>query len=254
MTGCPEMITRLKACLNGGRSREEHPAVPVTPAELARAAAQAVAAGAEAVHLHPRGEDGAESLDAADIGAAVAAVRAAGPGTPVGVSTGLWITGGDARRRYGTVAQWARLPPAQRPDFASVNVGEHGFAELAALLSGAGIGVEAGVWSPADAERLAGIPVDRVLIEVLHTPAADAVAAAEEILARLDARGVTAPRLLHGEEQACWPLIGHAGRLGLPTRIGLEDTLVTDDGRTATDNAALVRRAARLWQAQRPRR
>jgi uncharacterized protein (DUF849 family) len=248
------MIRRLKACLNGGRTREEHPAVPVTPAELARAAAQAVAAGAEAVHLHPRGVDGAESLEAADIGAAVAAVRAAGPGTPVGVSTGLWITGGDAGRRHATVAQWARLPPAQRPAFASVNVGEQGFAELAALLGGTGIAVEAGVWSPADAERLAGVPVGRVLIEVLHASAADAVAAAEEILARLDARGVTAPRLLHGEQQACWPLIGHAGRLGLPTRIGLEDTLVTDDGRVATDNAELVRRAARLWEAQRARR
>jgi len=132
--------------------------------------------------------------------------------------------------------------------------GEPGFAGLAALLSGAGIGVEAGVWSPADAGRLAGVPVDRVLVEVLDAPAAGAVAAADRILARLDERGVTAPRLLHGEQQACWPLIGHAGRLGLPTRIGLEDTLVTDDGRAAADNAALVRRALRLWEAQRERR
>jgi len=248
------VIRRLKACLNGGRTRAEHPAVPVTATELARAAAQAVAAGAEAVHLHPRGADGAESLEAADIGAAVEAVRAACPGTPVGVSTGLWIAGGDAGRRHATVAQWARLPPARRPTFASVNVGEPGFAGLAALLSGAGIGVEAGVWSPADAERLAGVPVDRVLVEVLDAPAAGAVAAADRIIARLDERGVTAPRLLHGEQQACWPLIGHAGRLGLPTRIGLEDTLVTDDGRAAADNAALVRRALRLWEAQRERR
>ncbi|MEU8234819.1 3-keto-5-aminohexanoate cleavage protein [Actinoplanes sp. NPDC048967] len=245
------MIRRIKACLNGGRARGEHPAVPVTPAELAVAAAQAVAAGAEAVHVHPRGADGAESLDPADIGAAVAAVRASCPGTPVGVSTGLWITGGDVARRHATVARWADLGAARRPSFASVNVGEDGFAELVTLLRGAGVGVEAGVWSPRDAERLDGVPVDRILIEILGTPAADAVAAADAVLDRLEATG---PRLLHGEQDACWPLIAHAGRLGLPTRIGLEDTLVTDDGRPATGNADLVRRALRVWTAQRERR
>jgi uncharacterized protein (DUF849 family) len=245
------MIRRIKACLNGGRTRGEHPAVPVTPAELAVAAAQAVAAGAEAVHVHPRAADGAESLDPADIGAAVAAVRASCPGTPVGVSTGLWITGGDVARRHATVARWADLGADERPSFASVNVGEDGFAELVALLRAAGVGVEAGVWSPRDAERLVGVPVDRILIEILDTPAADAVAAVDAILDRLE---VTGPRLLHGEQDACWPLIAHAGRLGLPTRIGLEDTLVTDDGRPATGNADLVRRALRVWTAQRERR
>ncbi|GAA3351695.1 3-keto-5-aminohexanoate cleavage protein [Amorphoplanes nipponensis] len=248
------MIRRLKACLNGGRSRAEHPAVPVTAAELARDAAQAVAAGAEAVHLHPRGPDGAESLDAADIGAAVAAVRQRCPGLAVGVSTGLWITGGDVAARHAAVARWAGLPAGRRPAFASVNAGEDGFAALTGLLGAAGIAVEAGVWSPADAERVAGVPVDRILIEVLDAPAAGAVAAADAILGRLDRLGVTGPRLLHGEDDACWPLVAHAGRLGLPTRIGLEDTLVTDDGRPATDNAALVRRALRVWSAQRERR
>ena len=35
-------IERVKACLNGSRGRAEHPAVPITPAELAREAAGAV--------------------------------------------------------------------------------------------------------------------------------------------------------------------------------------------------------------------
>src|SRR5580658_3439472 len=67
-------IRRVKVCLNGQRGRAEHPALPVTPAELAAEAAAAVAAGAEAVHLHPRSGSGAESLLDADVGAAVAAV------------------------------------------------------------------------------------------------------------------------------------------------------------------------------------
>ena len=87
-------IERMKVCLNGGRGRADHPAVPLTPAELAASAVAAVAAGATAVHLHPRRADGGESLLPTDVAAAVTAVRQACPATPVGVSTGLWITGG----------------------------------------------------------------------------------------------------------------------------------------------------------------
>jgi len=242
------VIRRIKVCVNGGRLAGEHPALPVTPEQSAAAASGAVVAGAEAVHLHPRDTTGAESLAAADIGAAVAAVRAACPGTPVGVSTGLWITGGDVARRRELVSAWAGLPSAARPDFASVNLSEDGFAGLVAELGPAGIDVEAGVWSTADAESLAaaGVPVLRVLVEIVGAAAFDAIGAADAILQSLDKAGVTAPRLLHGEGDACWPLIAHAGRLGLATRVGLEDTLVNPDGTTATDNADLVRRALAL--------
>lgn len=232
------MIRRIKACLNGGRSDER---VPVTPAQLAAAAAGAAAAGAEAVHVHPRGPAGRESLDPADVGAAVAAIRAA-TATPVGVSTGLWITGGDAAARHERIARWAGLD--DRPDFASVNVGEDGYDRLVALLTGMGIAVEAGVWTPAEADR-AG-PVERILVEIIGTPAADAVAAADAILARLD--GAT-PVLLHGEDDAAWPLVAYAGRLGLATRIGFEDTLTYPDGTPAGDNAGLVRHALAVWEA-----
>jgi uncharacterized protein (DUF849 family) len=119
-------VRLIKACLNGKRSQAEFPAVPVTPGELARDAAAAVAAGAEAIHLHARGGDSAESVQAADIGAAVTAVRGACPGVPVGVSTGLWITRGDTAARQAAVADWASLTAGARPDFASVNVSEDG--------------------------------------------------------------------------------------------------------------------------------
>ncbi len=64
-----DRLERVKACLNGERSKDQHPAVPVTPAELAAEAAAAVNAGAEAVHIHPRGSDTAESILADDVGA-----------------------------------------------------------------------------------------------------------------------------------------------------------------------------------------
>ena len=250
-----EPALRIKACLNGGRRRGEHPAVPVAPAELAKSAA-AVAAGAQAVHVHPRRADGTESLLAADVGAAVAAVRRACPGVPVGVSTGLWITGGDPAARQAAVAGWAGLPATARPDFASVNVSEPGLAALLEVLQPAAIAAEAGVGSAAHPDALAalGPPVRwlRILVEVSSVPAARAVPAADEILRGLDQLDLAAPRLLHGAEDSCWPLVRRAGELGLATRIGLEDTLTGPDGLPAGSNAELVRLALAMWTAAVP--
>jgi uncharacterized protein (DUF849 family) len=235
---------RMKACLNGGRPS------PATATELAEAAAGAVAAGADALHVHPRDTTGQESLVAEDVGAAVASIRAACPGVRVGVSTGLWMAGGDARRREALVRAWASLEA--RPDFASINAHEDGFADLAAVLTDAGIGVEAGVWHAGAAAGLDGVPLERVLIEVVDAPADRAVQEADKILAAVRDSGYRGERLLHGEEEACWPLIEHAGRLGLPTRVGLEDTLVLPDGTPAESNADLVREGLLIWTAALP--
>ena len=251
-------IERLKVCLNGQRSRAEHPAVPVTPAELAHDAAAAVAAGAEAVHLHARGADGRESVRSADVGAAVAAVRQASPATPVGVSTGLWITGGDPAARHDAVAGWAGLAPAARPDFASVNVCEDGWVEVTELLAQAGIALEAGVWTVGDvATAAAASPIPgrllRVMVEVMDVTAAQAAGAAWDVLAALDGSALRAvPRLLHGAGPGCWPLVGYAGRLGLATRIGLEDTLAGPDDEPVGGNADLVRAALAVLAANQP--
>ncbi len=61
-----------------------------------------------------------------------------------------------------------------------------------------------------------------------------------------------APVLLHGEDQSCWLLIARAGALGLPARIGLEDTLERPDGTPATGNGDLVRLGLETWSAARP--
>lgn len=240
-------IARLKVALNGGRAPGAHPGLPCTPVELAAAAQAAVAAGAEAVHLHPRRPDGAESLDAADVGAAVSAVREACPSTPIGVTTGLWITGGDVTGRLRAVAGWAELPRYRRPDFASVNVSEPGFTDLVRSLRELDVDVEAGVWSLDDAGALSiAADVPRVLVEIMPTPAGPAPDPSA-ILARLDEVGVRGERLLHGEGEHCWPMVALAGRLGLATRIGLEDTLTGPDGEPVPDNAELVRLALSMW-------
>src|SRR5438270_13093282 len=111
-------MTLLQACLNGNRSREEHPAVPVTPSQLAADAPRALAVGASELHVHPRGPDGRDTVEPGPVVDAVRAIRAACPGVPLGVTTGLWTTGGDPERRLASVEAWEELPA-----YASVNLG-----------------------------------------------------------------------------------------------------------------------------------
>jgi uncharacterized protein (DUF849 family) len=110
----------IEACLNGGTSRRQHPSVPRTPEELAADARDAVRAGAGAIHVHPRDASGDETLEADAVLAAVRAVRAA-VDVPVGVTTGIWVVGGDPARRLELVSGWTG---DDRPDFASVNLSE----------------------------------------------------------------------------------------------------------------------------------
>jgi uncharacterized protein (DUF849 family) len=237
----------IKACLNGGTTRDDHPAVPQTPSELAADASTAVSAGAGAVHLHPRDSAGAETLEADAVLAAVAAVRAAVPATPVGVTTGLWAAGGDAARRMSLVAGWGG---ADRPDFASVNLSEPRADELAGLLADLGIAVEAGVWSTDDADRLAASTFGRQVLRILIEPQIEApegaVALAAAIEGVLDRHGFTARRLHHGYGVATWSVLVAAISLGRDIRVGLEDTVVLADGRPASGNRELVEAAVRL--------
>ena len=43
----------VKACINGARTPDQHPHLPVTPGQLAAEAVAAHRAGAKAVHMHP---------------------------------------------------------------------------------------------------------------------------------------------------------------------------------------------------------
>ena len=234
----------LQACLNGGRARGFHPALPITPEALARDAAAVAAAGAQALHVHPRDAAGEESLADGAIAAAVAAIRARAPGMPVGVSTGAWIAPG-GRARHAAIAGWRT-----RPDYVSINLIEEDAPDVIALVLEREIGVEAGLWSARDAERFVVLPDARrclrVLIEINEQSAAAGEAAALAIIAVLDRAGIGLPRLLHGLDATMWPMFRLARRLGLETRIGLEDGAYLPSGERAADNAALIAAARAL--------
>jgi hypothetical protein len=154
------------------------------------------------------------------------AVPAAVPGVPVGGTTMIGIAGGDPERRLALVRGWTGAP-----DFVSLNIEEPGAEGLVRVL----IDDLGGLAASSFRDELV-----RVLIEVDDAEPDAAVRHVWEIEAALDAAGIGAPRLHHGEDTATWAVIDAALARGRDVRIGLEDTLVMADGSPALDNAALV--------------
>ncbi|MFD5132711.1 3-keto-5-aminohexanoate cleavage protein [Streptomyces olindensis] len=238
----------VQVCLNGPRTAADGTAVPLTPESMADSAAAAVAAGATDVHVHPKTPCGRDTLSPRVLAETLAAIRAR-VSVPVGVTTGAWAEP-DPAARLDRIRSWTVLP-----DHASVNWHEPGAEQVAAELLGLGVGVEAGIWSGTDAaERFAVSPLGpkvlRVLAEVTDPDPSSAAASAQALLSDLGAAHGR-PVLLHGEDGGAWPVLRLAGRLGLATRIGLEDVLVLPDGRPAGSNAELVSRVRESLGARR---
>ncbi len=234
---------RLKACVNGPRKPSEHPALPVTADDLAREVAGVRAAGADAAHVHVKDAEGIDTFAADSLEAVVEGVRSAAPGMPLGVTTGAWALP-DPRDRVAAIDEWRLLP-----DFASVNWHEAGADDVAAALLRRGVGVEAGLWHDEAVAAWGRSPLrQRCLRILLELPDGLDPVGAVEMADRLhravrDLSGDALPILLHGEGSSCWPVLRHAAALGMPTRIGLEDTLELPDGSPARGNVELVHRA-----------
>jgi len=229
----------VQCAMNGSYTRADHPDVPVTLEQLVADAVACQRAAASSVHLHPRRPgDGAESLAAESHDSVVAAIRSACPGLEISCSTQEDIDLGGAADRVAAVRAWT-----SPPDLVSLNLVEDGAIALGSALLDRGIGIEAGVFTLADAEALLSAPwagdVHRVLVEVVyeHDDAA-AVALAEQIDARV--AGLGRPRLWHGDARATWAVVDAGLAAGRDVRVGLEDTLIGRDGGQAPGNAAQV--------------
>jgi len=228
----------VQACINGARDAAFHPALPLTSEAMARDSAACVAAGAAEVHLHARGADGRESLSPAAMDPTVRAVRRACPGTLIGVSTGAWIER-DEQRTLAAIDGWRELP-----DYASVNLSEPDAPAVIERLHRRGIGVEAGLASVADAERLVALNRSRlalrILIEVSEQDVEEALAVVDGIERVLNCGAVRRPILAHGVDATVWRFVALAAERRWSTRVGLEDGETLPSGVVAADNAAIV--------------
>lgn len=234
----------LKAAINGGRTRTEHPAVPLTPEEIAADTAAVLSSGADVVHFHVRTADGGQTIEPDALADVLRAIRSAAPAAVVGTTTGLWTCSGP-QERYDLVKAWEVLP-----DFASVAFSEEGAAETAALVTARGMTLESAVWSTDDVPALLASPTladnARILIEPMDEDPDTAVAHAREMAARIRAAGVGCPLLYHGEAATTWPVLRAAVHDGHQIRIGFEDGVHLPDATPAGRNADLVTAARAL--------
>jgi len=117
-----------------------------------------------------------------------------------------------------------------------------------------GIGVEAGLASVADAERLAALNLGglafRMLIEVSEQDVGEALAVVDGVEKALYRAGVRRPMLAHGVDATVWRFVALAAARRWSTRVGLEDGKTLPNGATAADNAALVAAAAAIFRKQ----
>lgn len=237
---------------NGARlGKGDHPALPVTPGEVAVTAVACRAAGATAIHLHARDAEGAHTLDPLIYARYIEAVRdAVGGGLFLQVTT-------EAVGRYTAAEQMAtvrRLP--LRPDGVSLALRElvpegeeHGAVrDFFAWLIETGIEPQLILYAPDELERLAALRASGVVPDELRHVLF--------VLGRYLAAGqVVEPRALLGflkrcppahpwmvcafgrEETAC---LAMAAALGGDLRVGFENATRHGDGRVAADNAERV--------------
>jgi len=240
----------LAVAPNGARrSRTDHPALPLTPDELAATASACLEAGAAMIHLHVRDASGAHCLDAALYREATRAVRAV-----VGDRMIVQITT-EAVGRYLPDEQMA-VVEAVRPEAVSLALGElcpdaaheSAFAGFLGFLDRERIASQLILYDAGDMARLADL-VDRGVVP-------DAAPPVLYVLGRYAATGRSTPAELMPflsaaagrfsdfmvcafgpDEAAC----GVAAALfGGDVRVGFENNLHLPNGSVAPDNAALV--------------
>ncbi|GAB4258454.1 MAG: 3-keto-5-aminohexanoate cleavage protein [Pararhodobacter sp.] len=246
---------------NGARrARADHPALPMTPDDLAREAEACLAAGAAAIHVHVRDDAGAHVLSARRYDAAVRAIRGA-----VGDAMVIQITT-EAVGRYSPAEQ-RQLVRDCAPEAVSMalaellpeGAGPEDEAEFGTFLRAVGaMGTipQIILYAPDQARRLSAL-IDRGVVPwsqdrlpvlyVLGRYTAGQQSAPADLVPFLDAGQ---PRFAHWtvcafglREAAC---TGAAMLLGGHARVGFENNLHRPDGTLAVSNADLVAAAAAL--------
>ncbi|MCK4867009.1 MAG: 3-keto-5-aminohexanoate cleavage protein [Alphaproteobacteria bacterium] len=244
----------LAVAPNGARKTQaDHPAIPITPDEIAAEAARCREAGAAMIHLHVRDADNKHSLDADAYAAATAAIRReVGDGIVIQMTT-------EAVGIYAPAEQMAAVR-AVRPEAASMAVRElcpdedsvPAFAEFLAWMAGERIMAQYILYAPEDVALFTDLQTRGVipggrpfLLYVLgrYTPGQKSVP--EDLLPfmveadRLDADWAICA--FGARESACALT---AAALGGHVRVGFENNFLMADGSVASDNAALAGQVA----------
>ncbi|UQI40387.1 3-keto-5-aminohexanoate cleavage protein [Vreelandella venusta] len=239
----------LMVAPNGARRvYQDHPAIPLTPEELARDAQECLAAGASAMHVHVRETDGRHLLDAGAYQDAISAIQEA-----VGDQLLLQVTS-EAGGRYSPSEQ-RRVIEALPLDSVSIAVREwfgdayevRASGELCRYLASRGTHIQYIVYSPEDLtyfnqlREQGDVPNGPAfLLFVLGRYADPPIADPSRLPSFLHA-------LVAGDHWAVCAFgptegdcLALAAQQGGHARVGFENNLWRADGQLATNNAELV--------------
>jgi uncharacterized protein (DUF849 family) len=243
---------------NGARrTRQDHPALPVTPDELATCARSIRDAGAAMMHVHVRSDDGRHTLDVARYRAAIAAIRGA-----IGDDLVIQVTS-EACGVYSPERQMSMVREL-RPEAVSVALREicpdretqEQAAAFYAWMRNEGVMAQHILYSPEDVIRFESLRANGVIQDerpfvlfVLGRYASDLtgdVADLEGFVAAAAGDTTWAVCCFGVTEQAA---VAASARSGGHARVGFENNLLLPDGAVAGDNAALVRLAVDAGRA-----
>lgn len=247
---------------NGARrQKNDHPALPITPAELAETAVAARQAGAAAIHLHVRDREGGHTLDVARYRDAMAAIR-----ERAGHDLLIQVTS-EAVGRYMPEEQMAMVRMLM-PEAVSLAVREllpddnprtHEHArEFFSWLATTGILAQFILYSLRDVKRFrslqrAGVIGNGPAFVLLVLGRGASLGDLPMMLTALEPGDPDRPVdwMVCGFGRLELPATAAAIALGGHVRIGFENNLHLADGRLAPDNAALVRQLRPLWETLR---
>ena len=238
------------AAPNGARrTRDDHPAIPLTPEELATEATSLLAAGVSVLHLHVRDADGRHSIDSARYRDAIDAIRSA-----VGQELILQVTS-EAVGQYSAGEQMAMVENLQ-PEAVSLALRELCPDEASEASAGlffsslrpGGVWPQYIVYSPDelvrfDRLRQAGLFGEErpFCLLVLGRYSAQLEGSLDELAAMRSAVDTSAfpwAVCCFGRHENAAMLA--ATRADGHVRIGFENNLVMADGTPASDNSALI--------------
>ncbi len=245
-------LPRLMVAPNGARrSKSDHPALPVTDAELIDTAKQCMAAGADGIHLHLRDDRGAHLLDAQRYRRLLDQLEAEVPGAYLQVTS-------EAAGRYDAEAQRAMMRQL-KPRYVSVAMREMvrtpeewpAAQAFYAWAAETGVEIQHILYTPQEVQGFViaiqngHIPGRHHLIQLVRGTYAEGSKNAFPLsqylteLKRADGQSFDWMLCAFGTDETA--SLVEAARLGGKARVGFENSFHNGDGTVAADNAERVR-------------
>jgi uncharacterized protein (DUF849 family) len=271
-------MKRILTCAVTGASPSigKHPAIPVTPQQIAESAIGAARAGAAIAHIHVRDpKTGAPSMELELYREVVNRIRESGVDLLINLTTGpggRFVPGRDdpnvpaPESNLCTPMVRVRHVLELKPeicslDFATMWFGESAFVnappilrDMARLINAAGVLPELEVFDTGDIHLArhfidTGVLKSPAFFQIVLGVRYGAAALPESMLYMRNLLPSGSRWSAFGTSSQQFPMLAQSLLLGGNLRVGLEDTLYLEKGVLAPDNAALVEKAVMIMRS-----